>query len=557
MDGNTLKGRAIAFAFCVGAVSFILALFAGAASGSTERDFAQAVIVAIVCAVMSWGSAEQATAGIAAAIDQAIARLGQAAEGDLVSPTPALVAEALPDLARSLDGLLTQVRTNLDSVHTLAMFDPVTSLANRINFRREAGSILRTLPDSTLSALLFIDLDKFKAVNDSMGHAQGDQLLAKVANRLRAVVAPDDAGVARFAREALIGRLAGDEFTVLVPEIAAPADAARLARDILWALSEPFDLAGQQVEVGASIGIALRPAHGHDLTDLMRAADAAMYHAKDCGRGQAQQFSADIAERLQSNLRVEHDLRQALKQDEFRLVFQPQIDLATGHAIAAEALLRWEHPILGTRLPESFIARAEESGLIGDIGDWVVDAMAATLARWTKRGEDRRLAINVSPRQICRPEFYTTVRAALARHGAPADRLELEITETVAMQCGEKVLSELALLRAEGVTIAIDDFGTGYSNFGRLKDMPIDRVKIDRALTVDIATSEQARTIVQAVIGLVHGLGYTVVAEGVETHEQREMLTVLGCDAIQGYAVAYPMPEADLVTWLAENRAAA
>ncbi|WP_414899512.1 putative bifunctional diguanylate cyclase/phosphodiesterase [Sphingomonas flavalba] len=554
MEGNSLKSRAIAFAFCVGAVSFILAMLAGAAHGG-GRGFYVALVIAIICAVMSWASAERALAGVAEAIDAAIARLASAAEGDLLSPTPEPVATALPELSRSLDGLLAQVRGNLESVHTLAMYDPVTALANRTNFRREAAAMLRELPVDTLSALLFIDLDKFKAVNDSMGHAQGDHLLAMVANRLRAVVAPDGQGVPRFARPPLIGRLAGDEFTILVPEIAEPDAARTLARDILYALTEPFDLAGHQVEIGASIGIALRPAHGRALTDLMRAADAAMYHAKDSGRGQVQQFSAALADRLETNLQIERDLRHALDHGEFALVFQPQVDLASGRTVGAEALLRWEHPLLGTRLPQSFIGRAEDSGLIAPIGDWVIDAAAAAAARWADHAGVARLAINVSPREIARPEFFSRLRAVLARHGAPASRLEIEITETLAMECGETVLAALAALRAEGVTIAIDDFGTGYSNLARLRALPLDKVKIDRSLIVDIAESEEARNVVHAVIGLIHGVGCLAVAEGVETEEQRAVLAVIGCDMIQGYAVARPMAEAAFGAWLNERAA--
>ncbi len=553
MEGISLKSRAIAFAFCVGAVAFILALIAGAGAGMSAADISRALIVAIVCAVMSWASAERSVASVAESVDAAIERLSQAAHGDLVSPTPDAVSENLPDLANALDGLLSQVRLNLDSVHTLAMFDPVTALANRTNFRREVGRVLRELPDDTLSALLFIDLDSFKAVNDGLGHAQGDQLLAKVANRLRAVVENDPGRPGRFARDPLIGRLAGDEFTIFFPQIADRDEAERLARRVLYAIAEPFDLAGQEAQISASIGVALRPAHGRALTDLMRAADVAMYHAKESGRGQAKVFSETLAERLADNVQLETDLRLALDRDEFALLYQPQIDLKSGRMIAAEALLRWEHPARGTQAPDSFIGRAEECGLIHEIGEWAIDAVAAALARWDAAGFEQRLAVNVSPRQIARPEFFARVREAMTRSAAPARLLELEITETLAMHCGDAVLAEIARLRAEGATVAVDDFGTGFSNLSRLRELPIDRVKIDRSLIADIIDSERARTLVHSVIGLIHGLGYEVVAEGVEHPSQRTMLAAMGCDIIQGYAIARPMTEAALMDWMAGN----
>ncbi|QHL91490.1 EAL domain-containing protein [Sphingomonas changnyeongensis] len=557
MEGMTLKSRAVAFAFCVGAVAFILALFAGAGMGASGADLAQAIIIAIICGAMSWASAERAVSGHADAVDAAIERLSLAAEGDLVSPTPPRVTAVLPDLGGAMDGLMAQVRANLDTVHHLAMFDPVTRLANRVHFRREAGRMLREAGE-TPCALFFIDLDKFKAVNDSFGHAQGDLLLGKVANRLRAVVAPEEGQPPRFATPPLIGRLAGDEFTLFAPGVGERDEAEKIGRALLFALTEPFDLAGQPVEIGASIGVAISPAQGRTLSELMRAADAAMYHAKERGRGQVQSFTPMLAERLADNSRLERELRDALGRGEFTFVFQPQLALASGRIAAVEALMRWHHPVDGLRAPGSFIPRAEESGIIHELGDWALEEFARRLAHWQRIGQQLgpqhggigRLAVNVSPRQIVRPDFFTRLRDALVRHDAPPALLELEITESMAMQCGDETLAELARLRAEGVTIAIDDFGTGYSNFARLKDLPIDRVKIDRSLTADIDRCAAARTIAQAVTGLVHGLGHEVVAEGVETAEQLAILRVIGCDLVQGYAIARPMPEQDFLDWM-------
>jgi diguanylate cyclase len=545
MNGLTLKSRAIAFAFCTGAVAFILALFAGAQPGIQQGDLTRAVILAIVCGVMSWASAERAIASYAEAVDDSIDRLARAAEGDLSSPTPKSVATVLPELANSLDSLLSQVRTNLDSVQSLAHFDPVTQLPNRTHFRHEAAHALDTLAADGLAALFFIDLDKFKAVNDSFGHALGDQLLIKVADRLR-----EFAATGKYMRSPIIGRLAGDEFTVLVPELASREEAERIGDALLDSLSEPYLLAGQNVEVGASIGVALRPDQGVALTELMRAADVAMYRAKQSGRGQCQLFTPSIAAKLADNLRLEHELRDAIDRQEFTFFYQPQLCLLSGAVTGAEAVLRWRHPSLGLLGLNTFIARAESSGLIHEMGYWAVDEIAAALGRWERLGMTTRLAANVSQRQIARPDFFAQVRHAMMRHRATADLLELELTESIAMQMDDTALAGIARLREQGATVAIDEFGTGYTNLARLKDLPVDRVKIDHSLIADLESSEQARTIVQSLIGLVHGLGFSVMADGVSTPAQRTILEVAGCDQIQGRAVAKPMSEDALFDWL-------
>lgn len=543
MERLTLKSRAIAFAFCTGAVAFILALFAGAPAGLQDGDLSRAIILAIVCGVMSWASAERAISGYAEALDDSIDRLARAADGDLSSPTPQSIATVLPDLASSLDGLLSRVRTNIDTAESLATIDPVTQLPNRMQFRSHAGRLIDALGLDALAGLFFVDLDKFKAVNDSFGHAQGDQLLIKVSDRLRQLAEG-------LGRPALVGRLAGDEFTMLVCDLISREEAERIGDALLDVLSEPYSLAGQDVEVGASIGVALRPDQGQSLTELMRAADVAMYRAKENGRAQCQFFTPSVAARLADDLRLERELREAIDTQQFTFLFQPQLCLRSGEVRVAEALLRWRHPTMGLLAPDLFIPQAEQNGLIHEIGYWAVEELASVLGRWERLGLAVRIAANVSPRQIARPDFFAQVRNALARNRASADLLELEITETIAMRCDDAALAGIARLREGGATVAIDDFGTGYSNLARLKDLPVDRVKIDQSLTADLVASEQARAIVQSVIGLVHGLGFGVVAEGVENRSQRTVLEVAGCDAIQGFAVAKPMDEAALLTWL-------
>ncbi len=551
MNEVTLKGRAVVFAICAGAVAFFLALLATSAGGLELDNVASALIPAVVCAAMCWASAERSVAGTAGAIDAAIERLAQAAHGDLASAIPAEIGETVPQLARAMHGLFAQMSANLDSVHRLAMFDPVTGLANRSNFRATCERMLEpggaAGQDAAAGALFFIDLDRFKVVNDTMGHACGDALLGMVANRLRVVAE----GIAfdPGAPPPLIGRLAGDEFTMFAPAIRDSAEAAQVARDMLRALAEPFELGGTEVGIGASIGMALRPQHGVTLTDLMRAADAAMYHAKGSGRGRAEPFSVELAARIAERATLEGDLREAIDRAEFALVFQPQISVEQGRIVAAEALLRWRHPREGLRLPLTFLDCAEETGMIVDIGDWVVDSVAETIARWSRIGIEQRLAVNVSPRQIDHAGFFHGLRAALRKAHAPARLLELEISETLAMQCSEEVIAAIAQLRADGATIAIDDFGTGYSNIARLRALPIDRIKLDCSLIALVADDTTARTMAHALVGVIHALGCEAVAEGVETQAQVEILRVIGCDVMQGYAIAAPMEESAFVAW--------
>ncbi len=549
MDGTSLRSRAFAFAAAAGASTLILALLAsGSGAAQDPSAAARSLVVAIICAVFTWASAERAMTMVARSIDSAIVRVVSAAEGDLTSPVPTDVAGGLPQLSQALDGMFDQVRSNLESVHALAMYDPVTSLANRTNFRREADKVLRALGETQRSALFFIDLDKFKSVNDTYGHAQGDQLLGMVANRLRAVASAEGKRLMPDATP-IVGRLAGDEFTVLFPQVEGEAQATRIARSLLAAICEPFDLAGHSVDIGASIGVALRPEAGLSLTTLMRAADVAMYHAKASGRGQFQFYSDVLAERLVDRDRLEGELRQAIEQDEFELWVQPQMALADGRVAVGEVLLRWNHPVDGLRMPGQFMAAAEESGLIFDVGNWSIDAVMRMAADWTKRGIDQRLSVNLSPRQINRADFFPRVREAMGRHGIAPRMIEFEIAESLAMTCSEAVAREIAALRREGALVAIDDFGAGISNLPQLRQFPIDRVKIDGSLIANIATDADARTIVQAVIGLIHGLGYGSVAEKVETADQIEVLRVMGCHAVQGYAIAHPMVQADYVAW--------
>lgn len=551
VDGFSLKSRAVAFALCAGAVVFFLALFAVSPERLTADAAGRALILAVICAVMCWGSVERALAETAGSLDVAIGRLSRAANGDLESDIPAEVKKNVPQLAEAMDGLFAQLHSNFESIQRLAMFDPVTSLANRTSFRRSAERTLAQLRPDQGAVLYFIDLDRFKAVNDTLGHAGGDALLGLVANRLKLVA--DQFSETLGTPEPLIGRLAGDEFTMLFTDIMDQQSADRIGHAILYALSETFDVADQEVSVGASIGVAMHAMTGGTLHNLMRAADVAMYRAKALGRGQVAHYSAALAAEIAERELLEQELRTALDEQQFTLVYQPQLSVLDGRIVAVEALLRWRRDEM-LYLPSAFLRQAEASGLIVEIGEWVLGHVAETLARWGQLGIEQRLAVNVSQRQIDHAAFFRRLRGAMHSAGAPSHLLELEISETLAAQCSDEVVQAIKALRADGATISIDGFGTGYSSLARLRELPIDRIKLHRSLTSDVATRDDSRAIAQAVINLVQGVGCEVVAEGVEHEAQATMLRVLGCDVLQGFGIAPPMEEAEFLHWVEASR---
>jgi diguanylate cyclase len=504
------------------------------------------------CLLISYVAAERPNSESARALSALSERLLAVEDGDLVSPAPSSVHRNMPKLAAAVDSLFAEVRASIENAHALGMYDPVTSLPNRLHFRSEADKLISEVVDGDRSAMLFVDLDRFKMVNDSLGHARGDQLLIMVANRLRVVVNAEFTGTART--RPLLARLAGDEFTIFFPEIESVAEIERVARRIVLAISEPFELCSHSVDIGASIGVAVSPDHGTSIEALMRAADIAMYRAKSVGGGQHCLFDADLASEHQQKIDTEKALTEAVQRGEFELAFQPQMSLVTGEVTGAEALLRWHHPRDGLRLPATFIPVAERTGLISEVGEWVTAEVAATLASWQRDGFDGRLAFNISPRQVERPDFFVKLRQFFADAGVPLSLTELEFTESAAMEVSASVLEEIGALRRDGARIAIDDFGTGYSNIARLRSMPLDRVKLDPSLIADIETSEKARVIVQAVIQLIKGVDCEIVAEAVETVAQADILRAMGCDIVQGFVFAEPMFEEEFLAWTSNAR---
>jgi diguanylate cyclase (GGDEF)-like protein/PAS domain S-box-containing protein len=430
-----------------------------------------------------------------------------------------------------------------------SMHDPLTGLPNRLLFLdRLELAIARGKRTRAGVAVLFLDLDRFKNVNDSLGHDAGDELLVVVARRLESVLRPGDT-VARFG---------GDEFTILcedLPHASARERALEIAQRLLTAVARPFVVRKAETFVGVSIGIALTSS-GDELADeLLRDADAAMYHAKDAGRGRVEVFDDTMRARAMARHATENALHHAMERGELRVFFQPIVSLENARCVGAEALVRWQHPERGLVGPAEFIPLAEETGLIVPLGAWVLEEAATQAARWQLDHDDEfTVSVNLSARQVAEPDLAERVAEVIARTGVNPGNLCFEITETVLMADADAVMRVIERVRALGVRFAIDDFGTGYSSLGYLKRFSVDKVKIDRAFIDGLADDEGDRAIVSAVVGLAHALGLCVVAEGVEKEAQLAALVALGCDEAQGYFFAPPQPSSDLRQLLSSTR---
>lgn len=490
-----------------------------------------------------------------------LTRIAQiAATGDLTVDFERQGKDELGDLSDSFAMMIKRLRGSIARIQRLAYVDMVTDLPNRAHFKRLVERHISTArATETVGAILFMDMDRFKTVNDTLGHALGDRLLEMFAERIKVIVQAHDNletnlvtaqhVLADSLEQPVFARLGGDEFTVLLPKIVQPSEASRLAQRILRSLQDPFELGGQSVTIGASIGIACFPGNGEDYDTLMRNADTAMYHAKELGRNNYQFFSADLNRRALERLVLEAQLREAIMLKQFEVFYQPQVDARTRAFIGVEALVRWRHPSVGLVTPETFIAIAEDAGLIHEIGSVVLRTAVAQAAVWLADGCPVRVSVNVSASQFNRPDFVSLVSDALEASNLDPCWLELEVTETLTMQNNEAVEARLARLRDMGIAIAMDDFGTGYSNLALLKRLQFDRLKIDRSFVSDIETFEDARTIVSTILSMAQTFGYDVVAEGVENEQQAAILEAGGCHALQGYLIARPMPADELDAW--------
>ena len=376
-----------------GMASFLFSLMAFLYITEFDGQILASIGAGMFCLLISYIASERPNSEGARALAALGDRLLAVEEGDLTSPAPAIVRRTMPKLATAVDSLFAEVRTSIENAHALGMYDPVTSLPNRLHFRSEADKMLGELKPGVRAAMLFVDLDRFKGVNDSLGHARGDQLLIMVANRLR-VVLNAECNEPNRGRP-ILARLAGDEFTMFFPQIDSVEEIERVARRAVLAISEPFELCGNSIDIGASIGVAITPDHGTSIESLMRSADIAMYRAKSNGGGQHFLFNEDLAAEHNEKVQTEKALMEAVTHGEFILAFQPQISLVTGEVAGAEALLRWNHPKDGLRHPNSFIPIAERCGIISEIGDWVIAEVASVLGSWMREGQPRKLSFNV------------------------------------------------------------------------------------------------------------------------------------------------------------------
>ncbi|MES2098390.1 MAG: EAL domain-containing protein [Pseudomonadota bacterium] len=438
---------------------------------------------------------------------------------------------------------ITDRKASEEQVRYLAHHDLLTGLPNRsVAEKRLREAMQQSTRSGQPVAVLFIDLDRFKTINDSLGHQTGDALLKLVAQRLRMSIRDAD----------VVSRFGGDEFVVLLNGVTGSSEALQIAQRLLAALRAPCLIDAIELNVSGSIGIAMFPEDAADMDELMRNADAAMYEAKASGRDNVYFFTRDLNDRAQQKLRVELLLRNALARGEMRLVFQPQVNVVDGALTAVEALLRWTAPELGEVSPAEFIPLAEESRLIVPIGEWVIDQACHQLADWRARGIDVGvMSVNLSAVQLLDPGLLPALRDSLARHGVPAALLELELTESTLMAHTDDRLDQLHALKALGVQLSIDDFGTGYSSLSYLSRLPMGKLKIDRSLIKDMLAEPKDRAITEAIIALAHRLEMQVVAEGVETAPIQALLADAGCDTIQGYHTGRPMPPESLEAWLA------
>lgn len=425
-----------------------------------------------------------------------------------------------------------------DQVQHLAYHDKLTDLPNRSMFSRDLG---RALHDTKLRerrlAVLFVDLDRFKTINDTLGHQAGDTLLQEVSGRLSSCLGAN----------AMVARLGGDEFVVMVRNAGEAASIAALAKKLLLTIAQPFHINGQEFRVTASVGIAVYPDHGDDERGLMKNADIAMYQAKEDGKNGFSFYSASLDQHSIERLAFEASFRHAVDEKRFEVHYQPKVDCATGRITGVEALLRWQHPDLGNISPLKFIPVAEETGLIVPLGRWILRTACAQQVEWVKKGlEPICMAVNLSPRQFADANLAADVDAILAETGMNPVHLELEITESMLMQNASKAALVLAGFAAKGIRLSVDDFGTGYSSLSNLKEFPINTIKVDRSFVRDLPSNREDRAIAEAIIAMGRTLSMTVIAEGVETVEQATFLREHGCNEYQGFFFSKAVPAAGI-----------
>ena len=436
----------------------------------------------------------------------------------------------------------------IQQIHRLAYYDVLTELPNRSRFHEKLAETLEVARRTGKPfAIMFLDLDQFKRINDTLGHHMGDDLLRVVAQRLKNVLrVGDSSDVARGKTlERDVCRQGGDEFIVLLNGVSTEEQAARAATRVVEQLAQPITIASHEVFVSASIGIVLYPRDGDDLDSLLRNADIAMYHAKSEGRNRFAFYHESMRQATARRLSLEHELRRAIESEQFELHYQPQIDMQTGAIVGMEALIRWNHPTLGMLWPQHFIGVAEEAGLIMAIWEWVFVTALIQHNAWREEGlPPVPIGVNLSSVQFTDPALAERVKEIAQVIGVPFEHIELELTESALVKDWDTAVATLHALRATGIRIAIDDFGTGYSSLSYLRKLPFDKLKLDHTFTADATENEQGAAIARAIVSMAQTLGLTVVAEGVETQQQIETLSAMGCTTMQGYLLSRPLPVA-------------
>lgn len=527
--------------------------------------FAAALLLTVaVPATITYLAANKLTAAIRALRSSTEAIV----QGDFNRPVDVDCACEVGGLADSFRAMIQRLNSNILRMNVLAFTDPVTRLPNRAVISHVLGLVkAQQAAGGCNGALLFIDLDGFKRINDTLGHEAGDELLRRVSERIITegfgmTLEEIDGCTTSFGElrdtcpdRPVFARFAGDEFVALLPGEDDPAVLTARAGRIIAALEAPFRILGNEVHVGASIGVARLPADTEDAAQLLSYADIAMYAAKEAGRNQMRFFDASLKALVMDRTRIEAELRHAIQRDELSLHFQPKLDCRTLDVAGVEALVRWTHPTDGAIAPGRFIPVAEQSGQMAELGSAILRMAARQMRAWQEAGRPLRVSVNVSAVQLEQPGLVGEVLGILQAQGVEPHWLELEITETMAMSTSAATRARIDQLRAAGVNISVDDFGTGYSNLSQLARLPFDVLKMDRSLLEGIGTSAKAEAILQATVRMAHALGHRVVGEGIETAAQLAFLRRIDCDLLQGFLLARPMSAPDLDAWLLADAA--
>lgn len=453
---------------------------------------------------------------------------------------------------------ITERKQHEQEIHKIAYYDSLTGLPNRkLFYEHLEREILRSRRDQVATAVLFLDLDRFKSINDTLGHAIGDRLLQEIAGRLQDCVRRSDlvGRVGKARPSTSIARIGGDEFTILLGCLHDAGNVSCVARRIIDAVAEPLKIDGHCLYVTASIGIAIYPDDGLSAESLIKYADSAMYLAKDAGKNNFQFYSSDINERVLSRLRLETDLRNALESDELLMHYQPKVDVHTMQVVGMEALVRWSHPDLGFVSPDDFIPVAEEAGMIAKLGEYVLRQACKQMKAWLDSGlNDLEVAVNVSSRQLYGGTFHEMIAVILEETGLEAKYLEIELTESMIMEDPERTVGVLHQLKEMGVSIAVDDFGTGYSSLSYLTKFPLDVLKIDQGFVRNILLDPDDAAVTRSIISMAQGLGMKIVGEGVENREQLAFLREHGCDIVQGFLFSEALPAHECEAYLRNGR---